>query len=112
MEVSEDVYSYSTASEPENGVDANDLNTGQVAPSQPMKQWTVEVVASEMSKLLDSAIAAKFVEQQIDGRSLGLLTTDLLVTHMGLALGQALKVVDFVKSVQSLQKRQQSSDGA
>ncbi|VDM56786.1 unnamed protein product [Angiostrongylus costaricensis] len=88
------------------------LSVTVVVLSQPMKQWTIEKVASELKKILDPVIVTKFVEQQIDGRSLGLLTTDLLMTHMGLALGPALKVVDFVQSMRKLQERQQTSAGA
>ncbi|KAJ1360185.1 hypothetical protein KIN20_019100 [Parelaphostrongylus tenuis] len=87
------------------------LSVTVVASSQPMKEWTIDKVASELRKLLDPATATKFVEQQIDGRSLGLLTKDLLMTHMGLALETALKVVDFVQSVRKVQERQHSSNG-
>ncbi|PIO71776.1 hypothetical protein TELCIR_06314 [Teladorsagia circumcincta] len=84
------------------------LSVTVVAFSPPMKQWSIEKVASELSKLLDETIVSKFVEQQIDGRSLGLLTTELLMNYMGLALGPALKVIDFVESVRQAQERQRS----
>ncbi|KAJ1365405.1 hypothetical protein KIN20_025695 [Parelaphostrongylus tenuis] len=104
---------YSSNGEPcRNCGNANDLSIEQVvASSQPMKQWTSDKVANELRKVLDPATATKFVEQQIDGRSLGLLTTDLLMSHIGLALGPALKVVDFVQSVRKVQERQHSSNG-
>ncbi|VDM80260.1 unnamed protein product, partial [Strongylus vulgaris] len=47
--------------------------------------------------------------QQIDGRSLGLLTTELLMSHMGLALGPALKVIDFVSSIKKAQEYQRTA---
>ncbi|EYC06286.1 hypothetical protein Y032_0077g1125 [Ancylostoma ceylanicum] len=87
----------------------NDLSMEQVvALSLPMKQWSIDKVATELRKLLGEAVVAKFVEQQIDGRSLGLLTTELLMSHMGLALGPALKVIDFVSSVRKAQEQQRS----
>uniref|UniRef100_A0A0K0CTH5 SAM domain-containing protein n=1 Tax=Angiostrongylus cantonensis TaxID=6313 RepID=A0A0K0CTH5_ANGCA len=112
MKVCENFYS-STSDPCKICVPVNDLSLEQVVVlSQPMKQWTIEKVASELKKILDPVIVTKFVEQQIDGRSLGLLTTDLLMTHMGLALGPALKVVDFVQSMRKLQESQQASVGA
>ncbi|KAJ1365632.1 hypothetical protein KIN20_026021 [Parelaphostrongylus tenuis] len=87
------------------------LSVTVLASSQPVKQWTIDKVTSELRKLLDPASVAKFVEHQLDGRSLGLLTTDLLMTHIGLALRPALKVVDFVQSVRKVQERQRSSNG-
>ncbi|VDM71208.1 unnamed protein product [Strongylus vulgaris] len=92
MKVCENFYSSSpdpcTSCSP-----GNDMSVEQVvALSPPMKHWTIDKVASELRKLLDESAVAKFVEQQIDGRSLGLLTTELLMSHMGLALGPALKV--------------------
>ncbi|KAK6021246.1 hypothetical protein OSTOST_13083 [Ostertagia ostertagi] len=85
---------YSSTGEPcASCAPANDVSVEQiVAFSPPMKQWSIEKVANELSKLLDETIVSKFVEQQIDGRSLGLLTTELLMNYMGLALGPALKV--------------------
>uniref|UniRef100_A0A8L8Q839 SLED domain-containing protein n=1 Tax=Heligmosomoides polygyrus TaxID=6339 RepID=A0A8L8Q839_HELPZ len=88
----------------------SDVNVDQVvAFSSPIKQWTIEKVAKELRKILDEAAVAKFVEQQIDGRSLGLLTTELLMNYMGLALGPALKVIDFVESVRKAQESQKLS---
>ncbi|KAJ1356166.1 hypothetical protein KIN20_013830 [Parelaphostrongylus tenuis] len=84
------------------------LSVTVVASSQPTKQWTTDKVTSELCKLLDPATATKFVEQQIYGRSLGLLTSDLLMTHIRPVLGQPLKVVDFVQSVRKIEERQHS----
>ncbi|XGW14688.1 hypothetical protein V3C99_000733 [Haemonchus contortus] len=102
---------YSSTGEPcTTCIPTNDMSVEQiVAFSPPMKQWSIEKVASELGKLLDETIVSKFVEQQIDGRSLGLLTTELLMNYMGLALGPALKVIDFVESVRKAQERQRSS---
>ncbi|KAK6011013.1 hypothetical protein OSTOST_23913, partial [Ostertagia ostertagi] len=101
---------YSSTGEPcASCAPANDVSVEQImALYAPMKQWSIEKVANELSKLLDETIVSKFVEQQIDGRSLGLLTTELLMNYMGLALGPALKVIDFVDSVRQAQERQRS----
>ncbi|KJH50364.1 hypothetical protein DICVIV_03492 [Dictyocaulus viviparus] len=112
MKVCENFYS-STSDPCKNCMSGNDLSLEQiVASSQPIRHWTIEKVANELRKLLEPAVVLKFVEQQIDGRSLGLLTTDLLMTHMGLALGPALKVVDFVNSVRKAQEGQQLCSGS
>ncbi|WKY01653.1 hypothetical protein Q1695_015568 [Nippostrongylus brasiliensis] len=102
---------YSSTGDPCPNCDAgSDLNVDQiVASSLPLKQWTIEKVAFELRKILDETAVSKFVEQQIDGRSLGLLTTELLMNYMGLALGPALKVIDFVESVRKKQENQRSS---
>ncbi|KHJ90738.1 hypothetical protein OESDEN_09408 [Oesophagostomum dentatum] len=59
--------------------------------SLPLKQWTTNKVAEELRKFLDEQTVMKFVREQIDGWSLELLTVELLLSYMGIALGPALK---------------------
>ncbi|KAK6745308.1 hypothetical protein RB195_011810 [Necator americanus] len=108
MKICENFYSSSPDPCP-NCAPGNDMSIEQVvATSPPIKHWTIHKVATELRKLLDETMVTKFVEQQIDGRSLGLLTTELLMSHMGLTLGPALKVIDFVSSVRKAQEHQRS----
>lgn len=70
-------------------------------PVVMVHKWTVSEVCEFIKGLQScSDLAEEFENQEIDGQALLLLTPDNLVTHMGLKLGPALKILDNVKKLQ------------
>uniref|UniRef100_A0A1I7XBI1 U6 snRNA-associated Sm-like protein LSm4 n=1 Tax=Heterorhabditis bacteriophora TaxID=37862 RepID=A0A1I7XBI1_HETBA len=59
---------------------------------KPISSWSIDKVASELRNIFDESIVDKFVTNQIDGRALLLLKPELLMKHMDMAFGPALKL--------------------
>lgn len=82
----------------ENGIT---IATVIAEPAIMVHKWTVSEVCEFIKGLQScSDIAEEFENQEIDGQALLLLTPDNLVTHMGLKLGPALKILDNVRKLQ------------
>jgi hypothetical protein len=97
----------------------------ELAMTKRVMAWTVADVVRELREVEDETVlnavqqhvGVDFNEkfcifsnckllQAIDGKALFLLTTDLMVKYMGLRLGPALKVVEWVEKFKAKMKRQ------
>ncbi|CAF1328083.1 unnamed protein product, partial [Adineta steineri] len=45
------------------------------------------------------SLASRFLQEEIDGKALLLLTTDTLMRHMGLKLGPSLKIIHHIEKL-------------
>ncbi|CAJ0957727.1 unnamed protein product, partial [Mesorhabditis belari] len=79
--------------------DASAETSGSGISSQPFAQWTMERVEEELSKKFEPAVVEKFKNSQIDGRALALLQTESIIKHMGIPLGPALRIIDFIETL-------------
>lgn len=64
-----------------------------------------DVAAFIVGKGLPASCAATFVEEQIDGRALLLLTRNDVMSHLGLKIGVALKAFRHIQSLQRQARR-------
>ncbi len=93
-------------------------NTSQAHNKLALEHWSVDDVADSLLSIADASISYKFRNnvsfliylhfynyhylQQIDGKALLLLTTDLMMKHMDLAFGPALKIMAHVENLKHL----------
>uniref|UniRef100_A0A158Q7I9 SLED domain-containing protein n=1 Tax=Elaeophora elaphi TaxID=1147741 RepID=A0A158Q7I9_9BILA len=64
-----------------------------------LTEWSIQRVANEVENMFDASIAEKFLLNQIDGKALILLTTELLIRHLEMPFGPALKMMSYIESL-------------
>uniref|UniRef100_A0A0M3HVK2 SLED domain-containing protein n=1 Tax=Ascaris lumbricoides TaxID=6252 RepID=A0A0M3HVK2_ASCLU len=86
--------------------DSEDSEDRAVHSSDSMlASWSVARVSGEVEATFGSVVAAKFTQNQIDGKALMLLTTELLIRHLEMPFGPALKMMSFVESLKRKYRR-------
>ncbi|KAM3720089.1 Sex comb on midleg-like protein [Dirofilaria immitis] len=85
------VLKYSTESD-----DSEDYEGHQYSD---LTEWSMQRVANEVENMFDASIAEKFLQNQIDGKALILLTTELLIRHLEMPFGPALKMMSYIESL-------------
>ncbi|VDO57867.1 unnamed protein product [Onchocerca flexuosa] len=55
--------------------------------------------------MFDANIAEKFLQNQIDGKALMLLTTELLMRHLEMPFGPALKMMSYIELLKRKARR-------
>ncbi|CAG9540154.1 unnamed protein product [Cercopithifilaria johnstoni] len=64
-----------------------------------LAEWSMQRVANEVENIFDASVAEKFLQNQIDGKALILLTTELLIRHLEMPFGPALKMMSYIESL-------------
>ncbi|CAF4715824.1 unnamed protein product, partial [Rotaria sp. Silwood1] len=80
----------------------NGGTSSNVIPRRP-ERFTPSDVAAFVRGIDPSfdSLASRFLQEEIDGKALLLLTTDTLMRHMGLKLGPSLKIVHHIEKLKS-----------
>ncbi|CAF1153796.1 unnamed protein product [Adineta ricciae] len=73
-------------------------STHNTTSRRPLEQFTTQDVAAFIKEIGPSfeSLAARFLEEEIDGTALLALTPDILTKQMGLKLGHALKIIQHI----------------
>lgn len=69
----------------------------------PLQEWSIEDVGEFLSALGYEAYIDKFIEHEIDGRALSLVKDHHLLMTLKLRLGPALKIIEHVNIIKSLE---------
>ncbi|CAF3053354.1 unnamed protein product [Rotaria sp. Silwood2] len=83
-----------------NNVHNGSTTLSNVVPRRP-ERFTPSDVAAFVRGIDPSfdSLASRFLQEEIDGKALLLLTTDTLMRHMGLKLGPSLKIVHHIEKL-------------
>ncbi|KAK6103003.1 mbt repeat family protein [Brugia pahangi] len=81
------------------GTESDDSEDYEGHQYSDLTEWSMQRVANEVENMFDANIAEKFLQNQIDGKALILLTTELLIRHLEMPFGPALKMVSYIESL-------------
>ncbi|VDM91995.1 unnamed protein product [Litomosoides sigmodontis] len=81
------------------GTESDDSEDYEGHQYSDLAEWSMQRVANEVENMFDASIAEKFLQNQIDGKALILLTTELLIRHMEMPFGPALKMMSYIESL-------------
>ncbi|KAL3993608.1 mbt repeat family protein [Acanthocheilonema viteae] len=81
------------------GAESDDSEDCEGHQYMDLAEWSTQRVANEVENMFDASIAEKFSQNQIDGKALILLTTELLIRHLEMPFGPALKMMSYIESL-------------
>uniref|UniRef100_A0A1I8EBS8 SAM domain-containing protein n=1 Tax=Wuchereria bancrofti TaxID=6293 RepID=A0A1I8EBS8_WUCBA len=81
------------------GTESDDSEDYEGHQYSDLAEWSMQRVANEVENMFDANIAEKFLQNQIDGKALILLTTELLIRHLEMPFGPALKMMSYIESL-------------
>lgn len=73
--------------------------------AEPPKTWSISKLLEFIKDTDVSQCAASLEDNEIDGKAMLLLERDLVLHHMGIKLGPALKLLDLIEELKAVQKK-------